>query len=437
MVPTSTAGLPRHIPIPPKQLPPQRVLACTPSESLQAEPSEETVELPSTPFSSSSAVFQTTPNVRKYISKPARIPEDDVELDDLCDSLAFHRTLSSSASVSTSSQLLQQFGSLVANAAAPLRNPYHPFANITIYPLVKHNYSSLAGKSNQDTDALVKNVFLQDDFKQEHLVGYTTARELKWLDEREDGDFPAEDGWRQASVNIPLPKEGVRFSSEDEAPTFEIKGLVYRPLLETLKKAYQDPTAQLYHWSAHELFWRRPLRQPSNSRSSSQSPSPEPTGTSTSSTASTAPPSSSSGQSSSQRAAPPNFSANAESNAGTARNPPAEFEDVRVWSEVYNSDIMHMLKEEAALRAQPRNPEDPPDIEYAVAPIFFYSDATRLANFGNQSLWPIYMYVASLSKYFRCKPGAFAAHHIAYMPSVSVTYLHSRQSMEIDISSLY
>jgi hypothetical protein len=50
--------------------------------------------------------------------------------------------------------------------------------------------------------------------------------------------------------------------------------------------------------------------------------------------------------------------------------------------------------------------------------LFFYSDATHLANFGTASLYPMYMYIGNQSQYTRPKPSEFSAHHIAYIPKV-------------------
>ena len=62
------------------------------------------------------------------------------------------------------------------------------------------------------------------------------------------------------------------------------------------------------------------------------------------------------------------------------------------------------------------------DYEHVVIPLMLWSDATQLANFGNASLWPIYLYFGNQSKYVRGKPTSGACHHIVYIPSVSVHY---------------
>lgn len=48
-----------------------------------------------------------------------------------------------------------------------------------------------------------------------------------------------------------------------------------------------------------------------------------------------------------------------------------------------------------------------------------WSDETHLTSFGSAGLWPIYLYLGNLSKYIRGMPTQFAAHHLAYIPSVS------------------
>ena len=59
-------------------------------------------------------------------------------------------------------------------------------------------------------------------------------------------------------------------------------------------------------------------------------------------------------------------------------------------------------------------------LEIVVACILLYSDSTHLTNFGTASLWPIYLYFGNLSKYIRARSSAFAAHHVAYIPGVSL-----------------
>lgn len=98
-----------------------------------------------------------------------------------------------------------------------------------------------------------------------------------------------------------------------------------------------------------------------------------------------------------------------------------ETEPERMFGEMYTSD--------AWLEAQAEVDQIPvadPAIENVIACLMFWSDSTHLANFGNASLWPVYMLFGNQSKYTRAKPTSFAAHHVAYLPSVSLSILYSK-----------
>jgi len=94
--------------------------------------------------------------------------------------------------------------------------------------------------------------------------------------------------------------------------------------------------------------------------------------------------------------------------------PTPDSEPERVITDLYNSDAF--LQEHESLQQQPR--ELGCDLERVVAAIMVWSDSTHLANFGQASLWPIYLFLGNQSKYQRAKPSQFAAHHLAYIPSV-------------------
>lgn len=82
----------------------------------------------------------------------------------------------------------------------------------------------------------------------------------------------------------------------------------------------------------------------------------------------------------------------------------------RIYSELYNSDAF--IQESSQLQ-QAAGSE-----ECVIMGIMVWSDGTHLANFGNASLWPIYIYFGNQSKYYRSQTAAFAAHHLAYIPKV-------------------
>ncbi|KZT71629.1 hypothetical protein DAEQUDRAFT_665724 [Daedalea quercina L-15889] len=162
--------------------------------------------------------------------------------------------------------------------------------------------------------------------------------------------FLTADGWHETSVRIPVPKEGVQYASEADAPTYEVNEVFIRKLTEVIRCAAQATDAFRNNWLSFRFYWRRSKR------------------------------------------------------------------NIRLFSDIPNTDAM--IEEDARIRALPRNPQDDPSVEYAVAPLMFWSDSTHLANFGGAHLWPIYLYFGWLSKYTRAIPSAFAAHHLAYIPSL-------------------
>ncbi|KAG2343104.1 hypothetical protein BDR05DRAFT_976158 [Suillus weaverae] len=57
-------------------------------------------------------------------------------------------------------------------------------------------------------------------------------------------------------------------------------------------------------------------------------------------------------------------------------------------------------------------------IKCMVASVMFWSDTTHLANFGDASLWPFYLFFGNQSKYTQGKLMTSACHHVAYIPSL-------------------
>ncbi|KAI0363520.1 hypothetical protein BV20DRAFT_958127 [Pilatotrama ljubarskyi] len=244
-------------------------------------------------------------------------------------------------------------------------------------------YSGSVVKSAGELDRLVNDVILAPDFKPADLRGFRAKTEMKRMDDHTNGSgaFPAEDGWRKGTVKIPLPKTKVKHDSEADVPTFTVDNIFFRPLLASLKAAYEDTIAGRYNFIPFRMYAEpRPLRSSPPALHSSPS----------------------------------------------ARSPE------RLYSESYNSDAFIQLDEDIQEKARSdREPGDAPDLEYAVAPIALYSDSTHLTNFGTASLWPIYFWISSLSKYVRARPTSFSAHHLAYIPALS-SLIHQAYKHEYD-----
>jgi Plavaka transposase len=95
--------------------------------------------------------------------------------------------------------------------------------------------------------------------------------------------------------------------------------------------------------------------------------------------------------------------------------PTPESEPERIITDLFNSDAF--IGEYKELLKRPP-PSPALYIEMAIAAMMIWSDSTHLADFGTASLWPIYLFFGNQSKYSRAKPSDFAAHHVAYIPSV-------------------
>jgi hypothetical protein len=90
----------------------------------------------------------------------------------------------------------------------------------------------------------------------------------------------------------------------------------------------------------------------------------------------------------------------------------------RAYSELYNSNAFH--DEHLKIR---RNFKSKTNLETVIAGIMLWSDSTHLTSFGSASLWPIYLFLGNQSKYVRSRPTSFSAHHLAYIPSVSIDFI--------------
>lgn len=88
-----------------------------------------------------------------------------------------------------------------------------------------------------------------------------------------------------------------------------------------------------------------------------------------------------------------------------------------VRGELYNSD-MWLAEHEAIQNLSITTPE-PCSLERAIATMMFYSDATHVAQFGQNSVWPVYLYFGNESKYYQRKLTARVCEHVAFLLKAS------------------
>ncbi|KAF9555020.1 hypothetical protein CPC08DRAFT_643501 [Agrocybe pediades] len=150
------------------------------------------------------------------------------------------------------------------------QNIFVPFLNATVFRLINWYYSGSNLKTQSSLDSLVKDVLLAEDFNPSHLKGFSAAKELRRLDKAleviddngngdwEDADTPlsGHDGWRNSTVKIPLPAEGHKYTSEDDAPTLEVPNVLHQSLVATIKAVFQDEDSASFHYTPFRQFWK-------------------------------------------------------------------------------------------------------------------------------------------------------------------------------------
>jgi hypothetical protein len=239
------------------------------------------------------------------------------------------------------------------------RNIFAPFLNATVFRLMDWFYSGSNMKSVAELQSLVDNVLLADDYDHTHLQNFSVRSELRRL----DGE-PGKD-----SSSLPFTHENGWKKS-----TVRIK-LPAERVKQTEDNAPELEVPGVYHRNLLEVFTT--ALQDESAKSFHYTP----------------------------------FS--------LFWKPTPESTPERVYSELYNSDAF--LEEHRKVQLLPSEPG--PQYERAIVACMFSSDSTHLASFGTQSLWPVYAFIGNQSKYARGKPSQFAAHHLAYIPSVSPNFI--------------
>ncbi|KAK6985044.1 GLOBIN domain-containing protein [Favolaschia claudopus] len=253
---------------------------------------------------------------------------------------------------------------------------WFPFFNATIARLMAWFHLGSNTKSIADLDALVHDVMLAEDYDPAHLQDFSAARENKRLDDYVSdivsNPFALREGWKTCSVKItvPAPKMAIK---EKDSVQFEVKGFVYRPLLDVMVESFQSPLFNHYHTTPFEQRYD-PAYDPS-SPSTTEPPPASPLD---------------------EQGLPPLPTGHGVF-MGEAYTSPRI---LKAYRELSESELLQ------------------PYLETIIAAYMFWSDATQLANFGTASLWPLYTFFGNLSKYIRGKPSANAGYHQAYFPTL-------------------
>ncbi|PPQ73255.1 hypothetical protein CVT24_009970 [Panaeolus cyanescens] len=198
---------------------------------------------------------------RVYPMRPTCEVNESEDLHHLCDSIPGLATNESVTSSSTSTPT-PWWKSL--KRPEFITNPYAPLQNSTIYGLVNWTLTGGLTKSIAELGRLIKNVLLKDTFNQDHLRDFSPQAILCQLDSVDESvsPFAAEYGWKTSSVHIPMPCEGVE-QAEESAPLLEVPNVRHRTLLEAITTAFRQDSAQEFHYTPFQQFWKRtPESQP-------------------------------------------------------------------------------------------------------------------------------------------------------------------------------
>ena len=89
-----------------------------------------------------------------------------------------------------------------------------------------------------------------------------------------------------------------------------------------------------------------------------------------------------------------------------------------LYGEVFSSQAM-LDADNDLCKSCPESSRD--SLKAFIVPLLLYSHLMHLANFGNASSWPVYLFFGNQSKYIQAMPSSFSCHHATYIPKVHDT----------------
>ena len=262
---------------------------------------------------------------------------------------------------------------------AEIRSTVYPYPNLSSF-LYAYAFAAFDRISDTFQSAVANLInipgFMPADIKG---VGWQKMRERvaqlcrPWEDERH--------GWQKREVSIQVPhlnkSKGSKVvnqsapdngNPEDDSYTVEFWS---RPIVPLLKSILASDESKNFHYEPYEQRWQRPT------------------------------------------------TASEERPQSNTSSLPTDEPATRVYDELYTGDAW--LEEHRKIQEINLPPEESDEYPRAIAAMMLWSDSTHLAEFGQAKAWPIYLSLGNQSKYERAKPNTHALHHLAYLPSVSVS----------------
>ncbi|RXW23311.1 hypothetical protein EST38_g2533 [Candolleomyces aberdarensis] len=246
---------------------------------------------------------------------------------------------------------LEEDNALDVPLTSPPSHNFYPYPNLSSFLLGEYFWSDGNEKSQESFNRLLS-VLTHPDFRSDDLLDTDWARINRILasseyEEKKGSESPwADDGISWKTASVTI---SVPFNSRCNPPgprPYTIHDFRYRPLIPLIKEKIKASTnRESFHYIPHELRWK----------------------------------------------------------PGTAK------EDVRLYSELYNSDAFLQAYDDVQ-----SIPIADCDLPRCVVGLMFASDSTTLASFGNANLWPLYLFFANDSKYQRGRPSMKLGEQVAY-----------------------
>jgi hypothetical protein len=187
-----------------------------------------------------------------YCTCPTLIPKGGGALDSVCDAPTLD------AADNPAEQASQRLTGVPLPPPEIMRNNlYDAFSSPTMGLMMCWHFSGSTAKSMAKMHRLMK--FLDDNkYKREDTHIFNIPREKKLLKDYltdTSNPFRAENGWQKSSVKIPLPKEKVKWPSEDAAPQLEIEGVHHRSLTSIITLVFEDSISSTFHMTPFQQMW--------------------------------------------------------------------------------------------------------------------------------------------------------------------------------------
>ncbi|TRM55176.1 hypothetical protein BD626DRAFT_553386 [Schizophyllum amplum] len=292
---------------------------------------------------------------RIYKKLPTIDPDEETDVDALADSPGFLPAAGYDERPPT--VVFGKTATCLPSPASPTPF-YEPYANSSIFRLMEYHHDA-SSKTITGLQTLVDNVIMHPDFEQDHFAGFNAAAEIHRLD-----DYISAQDHTASSSSLPW----------SAASGWHV-GSIRIPVPCTRHKC---PENEAPVYEVPNFWYRKIVEVVKEAFQGEQSL---------------------------------DYHLRAHKMLWVRRENELP---MRCWGEAYTSN--RALEMDAELEELDREPGCV--LDRCAAWIMLFSDSTHLTNFGNASMWPIYLSLGNLSKYTRGKPSTFSQHHLAYIPTI-------------------